>query len=172
MPRTTSKPESRREDLGELGPPIETTAAVEIRADQGVPASDIAGHPGTSRLLDPIPILARIEHEQEKREAGQFDRGGVDVHAEDGVEQDPPAFGEGQMPGGLRIGDSEEGGVRTGRPFRGSVFHVEAEVPVEEALVCGEKEGAGAAGGVEDAHRAASRGVLRSRSRPRVRSMR
>ena len=96
------------EDLGEGGFPVEDIDAeagvlvehvelgvvVEVGADEGVAAADVAGEVGEDALafgeevaLDDLVGLA-FEHLEQEREFGDLDGGGVDIHAVDIGEQD------------------------------------------------------------------------------------
>ena len=127
---------------------------VEVGANEGVAAFDVVAQVGQGAFVeeaqDGLQALLGFAFEDFEQQ-GKFrrlDGLGVDVHAEDVVQEDAFAFGDGEFP--VAGADLHENRLGAFGPFLGIVFGVEVAVPLEEILVGADEEGAGAAGGVED----------------------
>src|ERR1035438_10516371 len=89
-----------------------------------------------------------LEDFEQEREFRGLDGLGVNVHAEDVVQENAFALGDGESP--VAGADLDEDRLGAFGPFLGVVLGVEVAVPSEEVLVGADQEGAGTASGVEN----------------------
>ena len=156
------------ENLWELGGPVEDVDAVaffvieqghllllvEVGADEGVAAFDVVAQVGQGAFVeqaqDGLQALLGFAFEdfEEQGEFGGLDGLVVDVHAEDVVQEDAFALGDGEFP--VAGADLDEHRLGAFGPFGGVVFGVEVAVPFEKVLVGADQERAGTAGGIDD----------------------
>ena len=132
-------------------------ALVVVAADQGVSALDAAAQIGEGALVKELElgierlVALPLEHFEKERELCDLDRLGVDVHAEDRVQEDALAFSRRQPP--LAAGRLVEHGLASLARFRvllRAVADVPVAVPVEQALIGAQQERPGTARRVED----------------------
>jgi hypothetical protein len=127
---------------------------VDVGGDEGVAALDVVAEVGEGAFVEEEEVVDGLggfafEASEQEGEFGDLDGLGVEVYAEDVAGEEAFAFADGEDKLAARAG--AEGGVFAFGPFGGVVGKVPVLVPVEEVLVGAQEEGAGAAGGVEDA---------------------
>src|ERR1035438_8742259 len=156
------------ENLGELGVPVEDVNVVaffvveqghllllvEVWTDEGITAFDVVTEvrQGTfvEQTEDGLKALLGLAFKdfEEERELGCLDGLAVDVHAEDVVQENAFAFGDGELP--VSGADLDEHRLGAFGPLGRVVLSVEVAVPVEQVLVSAEQKGAGTASGIKN----------------------